>query len=233
MRTILCAVVLLTLATPAYGDLVVRAVYSTGTINSLADADALLGGSGILSETTVTAGLIDYLDGGANGNFSNDNPFPGGGGDHFAVRVTGRVNIVDAGDWTFGTNTDDGVRLRINGSDVIVDSSKHAPVDRFGTVNLSAGWHDVDLVFFESAGGAALEFFASQGDFDSFSGNGFQLVGDTANGGLQTAVPEPASAGILGLSGLALLWRRQRKRKKSREESHDIDISVEINEAKS
>ena len=58
-------------------------------------------------------------------------------------------------------------------------------IDTFevGTVNLSAGIHSLDLVFFERGGGAEVELFAAKGTFTAFSGD-FKLVGDTAAGGL-------------------------------------------------
>ncbi|MEX2186258.1 MAG: lamin tail domain-containing protein [Pirellulales bacterium] len=78
---------------------------------------------------------------------------------------------------------DDGVRLRIDGQDVIVAGTGNSAADRFGTVNLSAGAHDVDLVYFERDAGAQLELFAASGTRSFFSTD-FKLVGDVANGGL-------------------------------------------------
>ena len=201
------------------GDLVIRDVHSTGTIDSLADVDALLAGTGIESETTSIMEFVNLrdVDAGSNvGHFSDDFAFPnnetGVDDNDFATHVTGQVFIPAAGDWTFGVNSDDGSRLRIGGSDVIVDDSLHAAQDRFGTINLAQGWHSVDFVFFERGGTAAVEFFAAAGNFSSFAGNGFSLVGDTASGGLQTvAVPEPTALAVIGLLSLTFLTRKRRK----------------------
>lgn len=78
---------------------------------------------------------------------------------------------------------DDGVRLRIDGTDVVVAALGTSAADRFGTVDLSAGPHEVELVYFERDGGAQLELFAAPGARSFFSPD-FKLVGDVANGGL-------------------------------------------------
>jgi hypothetical protein len=78
---------------------------------------------------------------------------------------------------------DDGVRVRIDGEDVIVAGMGTSAADRFGTINLPAGTHEVELTYFEREGGAQLELFAAQGA-RSFFAPDFKLVGDVANGGL-------------------------------------------------
>ena len=199
-------------------DLVVRDVHSTGTINNLADADALLNGAGIESESTAVMSLINLQDPDSGspglGNFSSGFPFPndrvGVNDNDFVVHVTGRVFIPTAGEWTFGVNSDDGSRLRIGGSDVIVDNSRHSVQDRFGTATLTQGWHSVDLVFFERGGVAALELFAAPGTHTSFAGNGFELLGDTANGGLVTAIPEPGGIMLIVSLASSVCLRRRR-----------------------
>jgi hypothetical protein len=79
--------------------------------------------------------------------------------------------------------SDDGMRLRIDGNDVIVAGMGASAADRFGTINLPAGTHDIELTYFERDGGSQLELFAAQGS-RSFFAPDFKLVGDVANGGL-------------------------------------------------
>ena len=148
-------------------------VASNSAVDSLAVSDALLASGGTAS-TYLSLGEVNLSDGsGSAGRFSGDQAFPYA--DRFAVRVTGVFEVSGAGAYTLGTNTDDGVRLRVNGADVIVDDSLHGPEDRFGVVNLPAGRNDFELTFFENAGGAALEFFIAEGVQTSFSGV-FELV---------------------------------------------------------
>ncbi len=168
----------------------VNVYYSAGTINSLATADTAISGVNNRpgSPVNASAQVLDYVDAAAGnaGNFSLNNPFPGLNIniDDFALRATATIFISgdQAGDWTFGTNADDGVRLRIDGNDIIVDNTLHPPQDRFGTVNLTAGTHEIDAVFFERGGGAAYELFAAPGTHNAFNAN-FDLVGDP-NGNL-------------------------------------------------
>lgn len=217
-RLALLATAVVICGNTALADLLVVDAHSTGLITNLAEADALLGGTGVASETTVLANFIDYFDNGGaglTGNFGNNLSFPndnlGVDDENFAIRATGEVFIPTAGDWTFGVSSDDGSRLIIGGSTVILDDSLHGVQDAFGTTTLSVGWHALDFVFFEHTGGASVELFASEGTFTSFLGNDFQLVGDTANGGLLTqTTPEPGSLTLMGLAAIAGLSRRRR-----------------------
>lgn len=203
----------------AWADFVVRDVESSTSITSLADADAVLGGAGVVRTTTASAAVINYSDEGAVGRFGGDAFFPGSAAvgasrQDFAVHATATISIDAAGTYTFGTNSDDGVRLRIDSGgglvDVIYDYGIHGYSDNFGLVTFaSAGTYALDLVFFEHSGEAAVELFAARGSFGSFSDTtSWQLVGDTANGGIATigtaAVPEPASIAMLWLGGAAV-----------------------------
>lgn len=156
---------------------------ATGTISNLAQADAVLAGTGRAWLVTTTASDVNYRgDASVEGNFSSGRNFPIAGANEFALRATAEILIPTAGVWTIGTNSDDGVRVRINGANVIVDDSLHAVADRFGQVTLTAGLHTLELVFFEHGGYEAVELFAAQGSHNSFNSN-FKLIGGP--GGLE------------------------------------------------
>ena len=95
--------------------LTVRDVHSNGTLSSLSSADAALAGSNVASETIKVELVCNFLDSGSDGHFGNNLVFPGGGGDDYVVEVTGTIIIPTAGVWTFGLNSDDGGRIRIDG----------------------------------------------------------------------------------------------------------------------
>ncbi|MFT6896296.1 MAG: putative acyltransferase (DUF342 family) [Paraglaciecola sp.] len=169
--------------------LTIEAFDTDKQISNLSDADnAIADNFGNVTQYTAIMDVVNFSDGASGGNFAHDAPFFSGAKDDFAVHVTGWVNISTAGYYTFGTNADDGLKLAIDSNSVIYDDNRHAPRNLFGTVSLTAGWHTLDLVFFERGGGAVLELFAASGQHNAFSDTDFQLVGDTQNGGLVTSV---------------------------------------------
>jgi hypothetical protein len=158
-------------------------------LSNLAETDALLalstGSPGIQSERTVISPVVNFYHDGGEGHYTGNLVFPNGGGDYFAVKATGfiQVTAAQAGAWTFGLNSDDGGRIRIDGTDCMVDNTNHGPADHLGTRTLTAGLHSFEVAFWEQGGGAHLEFFAAPGTLAAWSTT-FKLVGDTANGGL-------------------------------------------------
>ena len=199
---------------------VVELFKSTTPIDSLEDADALIGGHNLESTASGLYEVVDFRDvayfpsNGFWGHSDIDNLFPSTPGypniNNFAVRATAEIKIPTADNWTFLTSGDDGVRLRIDGSDVIVDNTLHPTQDRLGTVNLSAGSHDLEVVLFEHYGVASLELWAAQGTYTAYSSSDFQLIGDTANGGIaHTAIPFEFSPSIGIILSLGLLGWRQ------------------------
>lgn len=163
---------------------------SNGSLVNLTNALSVLNGTGQVSQTTVIAQVINFYDstgaGGGGANFGGDAQFPNNTSaddNDFAIRATGKILITQPGTYTFGINSDDGARLRINGSNVINDNTLHGPQDTFGQTALTAGEHDIELIYFERGGGAEVELFAARGNFASFNSQ-FELVGDTANGGI-------------------------------------------------
>ncbi len=79
------------------------------------------------------------------------------GGDFYAYRFQGAVDVPAAGSWTFATTSDDGSRLFIDGALVVDNDGLHGPETVNGTVELSAGLHALEVTFFEKAGGDTLD----------------------------------------------------------------------------
>jgi hypothetical protein len=198
----------------AVPGITVRHVFKNGTLlGGLAEVDALLalppGSPGILSEATVTADSVNYLGEGSDGRFGNNAVPPAGTGDHYAILATGFVEIPTAGFYTFGLNTDDGGRIRINGTDLMIDDSYHGPQDRFGSRFLAAGIHSFEAVQFEGGGGDGMEFFAAPGQLAAWDPAAFRLVGDTANGGLAATTLPAGSGALIATSTQTLLAGKQ------------------------
>ena len=168
----------------------------------------MLNGTGVASTKTVVAPVVNFWDpggGGSTGNYGNPALFPNDSpsdDNEFAIRATGTIIIPTGGTWTFGTNSDDGLRLRIDGQNVINDDALHGPENRFGQANLTAGPHTLELVFFERGGGAEVELFAAKGSYTTFNVSAFRLIGDVANGGLAVETVPGSAQSSSGYGGL-------------------------------
>ncbi len=79
--------------------------------------------------------------------------------DYFVVRWTGRFLAETNGVYTFGTASDDGSMVFVDGQVAANNNYLQGWVgsQRFGTpLTLKAGWHDIQIVFFEKTGGNAV-----------------------------------------------------------------------------
>ena len=82
-------------------------------------------------------------------------PDPSMGADTFSVRWTGQVEAPVSGSYTFYTTSDDGIRLWVNGQQLINNWTDHPPTENSGTITLTGGQkYDLKLEFYENGGGA-------------------------------------------------------------------------------
>ncbi|MBC7903515.1 MAG: PQQ-dependent sugar dehydrogenase [Gemmatimonadaceae bacterium] len=86
-------------------------------------------------------------------------PGAGIGTDNFSVRWTGQVQAPVTGNYTFSTNSDDGVRLYVNDTLRINNWTDHgATIDNSGSVFLNAGQlYNIKMEFYESTAGATAQ----------------------------------------------------------------------------
>jgi hypothetical protein len=154
----------------------------------LASADAKLalptGDPGITAEFTGSAPVINIHGEPAgavaiHGHFGNDSAYLGGAVNQFAMKVTGKINVLQAGDITFGFVANDGGRLKIDGVLVAQDDfTGDIAGDILGTINLTAGLHDVEFVMYETTGADTWELFVATtlGTFTSINQASFELL---------------------------------------------------------
>lgn len=85
----------------------------------------------------------------------SDTPPPGLPHDHYSVRWEGFVQATQGGTYTFTTTSDDGVRLWIDGQQVINDWSVHAAQANNATVTFAANSrHRLRMEYFQGGGQA-------------------------------------------------------------------------------
>jgi hypothetical protein len=77
--------------------------------------------------------------------------------DNFAAVLTGFLDVKEAGQYDFWTESDDGSMLWIDKAMVVDNHGLHAPEKKTGTVSLSKGIHPILVQFFEAGGGAFLK----------------------------------------------------------------------------
>jgi hypothetical protein len=76
--------------------------------------------------------------------------------DNWSMRWVGWVLVDQPGDWTFHTDSNDGVRLSVNGVQLIDHWNTHVVARDSGTINLAAGWYPIQLDYFQQNGTAAI-----------------------------------------------------------------------------
>jgi hypothetical protein len=130
--------------------------------------------------------------------------------DNFSVRWTGEVEIATAGDWTFRTTSNDGVRLWIGDQLVINNWTTHAITQNSATLSLAAGWQPLRLEYFQQGGVSEITFsFAGPGQSMAIVPTERLRVPLTVVGG--GAVPEPSAFVLLVIGTLGLAGGRTRK----------------------
>jgi hypothetical protein len=79
----------------------------------------------------------------------------------YMIRCTGQLVITEGGLYNFGLRSDDGAKLLIDGSTVILDDGVHSPRDAFGSRSLRQGVHSFQLDFMQNGGAQSLQLFAN------------------------------------------------------------------------
>ncbi len=76
---------------------------------------------------------------------------------HFGLRMTGALHVPKADVYAFAVNSDDGARLTIDGRQVVLHDGVHGMTEVKNEVALEAGWHQLELVYFQGEGGLGLQ----------------------------------------------------------------------------
>lgn len=76
--------------------------------------------------------------------------------DNFGLELSGYVQILQKGQYTFFTASDDGSVLFIDGQKIVDNDGYHGEVEKSGSIQLEAGLHAIRVGFFEAGGGEVL-----------------------------------------------------------------------------
>ncbi len=81
----------------------------------------------------------------------------GNSGSDFAVKYAGYIKIPQDGFYNFYLKSDDGTKLFIDDKLIVNNDGRHAPVEINGFASLKAGFHKIEIQFFQTGGGLLLE----------------------------------------------------------------------------
>jgi RHS repeat-associated protein len=136
------------------------------TLNGQVVAQKETASKGLRGEYYASTGLtpadlkLARTDSEINFDWGTGEPVPNGGipADAFSVRWTGKVQATTTGTYNFYTVSDDGVRLWVNGVQLINNWTNHGPTEDVGAIALTAGQqYDIKLEYFEGAVGAIIQ----------------------------------------------------------------------------
>ena len=102
-----------------------------------------------------TGTIVARVDPTVNFTWGTGSPDPAIGVDTFSARWIGRVEAPSTGTFTFYTQSDDGVRLWVNGQRIINNWTNHGTTENSGTIALTAGQrYDIQMDYYENTGSA-------------------------------------------------------------------------------
>lgn len=187
---------------------------TSGTITTLAQAEALAANPGDSTVLVYQSDVINRNDPKSPGNggffqgdlpFAADNLTPSGrvseNDDDFVLHARCAIVVTEENDYTFGFSSDEGARLRIEGS-TFLSSTRINPdnpanpahqgntlsyaitttnSDTLGVCHLTPGTYEIDFLTWERSGGAYAEVFAAAGARIAID-EAFRLIGHRASG---------------------------------------------------
>jgi YVTN family beta-propeller protein len=138
-------------------------VAQIGGQETSAPTNTLNSGTGLkgqyFNNMTLTGSVVLQRTEAVNFNWGNASPATGVNKDKFSVRWTGSVEASSSGNFQFQTNTDDGIRLWINGVQVINNWTNHsAATNTTGNIAMTAGTrYTITMEFYENGGQAVAQ----------------------------------------------------------------------------
>jgi len=178
------------IATPtgSLGKWGIREVYANGDQGSLDSVvTSLNSGTGTIVDYQASVINIHDSDNVTHPRLGVRSPFgvvtqghaTKGSVDNIAMVAGATVKIPTTGWYTFNVNSDDGFELSIDGNLVHEANWGKGADDQFGQAYLTAGNHNIRLLYWEGGGGSSVQVSAAQGKKTSFDDT-FNLIGGPA-----------------------------------------------------
>lgn len=128
----------------------------------IATGDGLTGNyfnSANLNPSTLA---LTRIDASVNFDWKKGSPSSKVSSDNFSVEWTGQILAPETGTYNFATTSDDGVRVWVNGQQLINAWNDHAPRKDQGKITLQAGQkYDIKVNYYERKGGAVMQLYWS------------------------------------------------------------------------
>lgn len=107
-----------------------------------------------------TGSQVTRTDSTVNFNFGTGSPHPSISADTFSALWTGQLEAPVSGQYTLTTQSDDGVRLIVDGKTLVDNFTDHGATYDSGTITLVAGQrYDIRLEYYENGGDAVARLF--------------------------------------------------------------------------
>ena len=107
---------------------------------------------------TSPARSVSRVDSTVNFNWGTGSPAAGIAADTFSARWTGQIQAIESGTYTFRTYSDDGVRLWVNGQQIINNWTDHGPIARHRNDHSSGrAKYDIVLEYYDNSGDAIVQ----------------------------------------------------------------------------
>jgi hypothetical protein len=114
------------------------------------------------NNANLTGTTISRIDPTVNFVWGSGSPAQAIAADTFSARWSGQVQAQFTQVYTFYTQSDDGVRLWVNGRQLVNNWTNHPTTENSGTISLAAGQrYDIRMEFYENTGAATAKLLWS------------------------------------------------------------------------
>ena len=105
-----------------------------------------------------TSAALTRIDKTLDFNWHRGSPDPSISNTNFSARWSGKVQAESSGSYNFYTNSDDGIRLWVNGKQLVNNWTDHAATQNKGTIALVSGQkYDIKVDYYQRAGDATAQ----------------------------------------------------------------------------